>query len=439
MGRTSLRERASNTVAVVRDPLGLLTRLSERGDVVPLEFLGDRQLLYLRSPADIERVLVTGNRRFPKRHPFLAEMKRLVGEGIATSEGDLWLRQRRLLQPAFSRERITGYTDALAEYAARTVDAWRPDEPRDLYLDFTKLVLAGTAQAFFSTQPGDDADGFLADVGVVMDHFGSPSFMFAPWLSKLPLPRMRRLHAAQARLDARIRGLIAARRDGGGPTHDLLAALLAARDDDGSPMPDQQVRDEVMTLYIAGYEPMSVALGWTFHLLGKHPDALARASEEARAALAGRVATCADLPRLPFVSAVIDESLRLFPPAWTSVREAAEDCELGGHPIAAGGYVWMSSWALHRDPRWYDAPLEFRPERWQDGLARRLPRCAYLPYGAGPRMCIGASLAALELPILAATILARWRLAPVEGREPRPLPSINLRPLGGIWLRPQPW
>lgn len=425
---------------MVRDPLGLLEASAREGDVVPLDMLGGMRVLLLNHPDDIARVLVTDNRNFPKRHPFLAEMKRFVGEGVATSEGELWRRQRRVIQSAFARERVTTYCDDIAGCAARALDEWRPGEVRDLHADFMRLVLEGTARALFSAEMGGFGGEVVEAVSVVMDHFASPLFMIAPKLERLPLPRFRRLRAAQRRLEQIVGDVIRARRaDAGTPRTDLLAALLAARDERGAAMPDRQVFDEVMTLYIAGYEPMAVALGWTFHLLSKHPDALARASEEARAVLGGRAATHADLPRMPLISATIDECLRLYPPAWTSMREAEAACEFHGHPVARGGYVWFSSWIVHRDPRWYDAPAEFRPERWLDGLARRLPRCAYLPYGAGPRMCVGAPLAGLELPAIVATVLARWRLEPVAGREPRPYPSINLRPHGGVWMRPQAW
>ena len=439
MTRPSLRERAGNIVSMIRDPLGMLERLAPRGDAVPIEFLGDQQVLLLRHPEDIDRVLVTQNRRFPKRHPFLAEMKRLVGDGIATSEGDFWQRNRRLIQTAFARERVAAYTDDIADHVAHEVDTWRPGEARDLYLDFMRLVLASTARALFSTRVGQEARDIIDAVSVVMDHFASPVFMYAPWVLHLPLPRNRRLRAAIQRLDTIVHDLIAARRDDPAATRDLLAALLAARDEHGAPMSDRQIRDEVMTLYIAGYEPMAVALGWTFHVLGQHPDVHARAAEQARAVVGGRVATHADAARLPYISAGIDEALRLYPPAWTSIRQADEDCEFRGVPVPRGRYLWMSSWAVHRDPRWYDAPLEFRPERWQGDLARRLPRCAYLPYGAGPRMCIGAPLAGAELPVIVATILARWRLDPVPGRPVTPLPSINLRPKGGVWMNVSPW
>lgn len=421
---------------MMRDPLGLLTSAARRGDVVPLEFLGDSRVLLLNHPEDITRVLVTDNRRFPKRHPYLAQMKRFVGEGVATSEGELWRKQRRLIQAAFSRERVTTYCDDIAACTARALEAWRPGEVRDLYADFMRVVLEGTARALFSTQVGDEAREVVEAVSVVMDHFADPLFLMVPQLERLPLPRFRRLRAAQRRLGEIVDDVIRVRRaEADGSRTDLLAALLAARDEHGAAMPDRQIYDEVMTLYIAGYEPMAVALGWTFHLLSRHPEALARASEEARGVLGGRAATHEDLARLPWIAATIDECLRLYPPAWTSMREADEACEFRGHAVPRGGYVWFSAWVVHRDPRWYEAPGEFRPERWLDGLARRLPRCAYLPYGAGPRMCVGAPLAGIELAAIVATVLARWRLEPVPGREPRPYPSINLRPRGGVWMR----
>lgn len=423
---------------MMRDPLALLLRLAPRGDVSPLPLLGGHDMLLLRHPEDIERVLVTDNRRFPKRHPFLAEMRRIVGDGIATSQDDLWLRQRRLIQPAFGRERVVAYADAIGRHAAAEADRWRAGEVRDLYADFTRLVLRSTAGALFSATI-DREQEILDVVSVVMDHFERPAFVYMPWLTRLPLPHMRRVRAATARIRALAAELVAARRADPSPPSDLLTALLAARDDDGAPMSERQIHDEVLTLYIAGYEPMAVALGWIFHALGEHPAELARVAEEARAAVGDRVAAHADLPRLPLTAAAIDEALRLYPPAWSSVREVDEACELRGHPAARGSMVWFSSWLVHRDPRWFDDPFAFRPSRWHGDLARRLPRGAYFPYGLGPRMCIGAALASAELPLIVATILSRWRVEPVPGRAPRLFPSINLRPHGGVWMRLSPW
>jgi cytochrome P450 len=428
-----------SSIAMMSDPLRFLDLSAQRGDVVPIELSGGLRLLLICHPEDVHGVLVA-NRRFPKRHPFLAEMRRFVGDGLATSDGELWRKQRRLVQRAFSRERVVAYADEMTALAAGSIERWRPGEVRDLYADCMRFVLEGTARTFFSMPVGDEARDVVDAVSVVMDRFANPLFMYAPALDKLPLPSAKRLQKAQRRLDQIIDGMIAARRGRpDSPEGDLLGALLASRDEDGSAMSDRRLHDEVITLYIAGYEPTAVALAWTFHLLSTHPSAMARAAEEARAVLAGRVATHEDVARLPSIQHAIDESLRLYPPAWTSVREADEPCEIRGHAVPAGAYIWMSPWIVHRDPRWFDAPGQFRPERWADGLAERLPRGAYFPYGAGPRMCVGAPLASELMPQLVATILSRFRVEPVKGRSPKPYPSINLRPRDGVWVRLGAW
>jgi cytochrome P450 len=271
-------------------------------------------------------------------------------------------------------------------------------------------------------------------VTIMMEWFAHPAFLFGAVLERMPLPHMLRLRDALRRLDQTVHTLIAARRNGAGQD-DLLGALLGARDDHGAPMPDRQVRDEVFTLFLGGYEPSAVALGWLFYLLGRHPKVMARAVDEARAVVGDRVPTRDDLPKLAYLGQVLNESLRLYPPAWSIAREADEPCEIRGHKIPSGGFLWCSQWVLHRDPRWFEAPLEFRPDRWAGSLAKQLPRCAYLPYGGGPRVCVGAMLAQSQVLSLAALFLSRFRLELEPERRPRPLPSINLRPHGGVWAR----
>lgn len=426
------------TYEMLRNPLLLLERLARAGDAVPVEFLGGWRMLLLNHPDDIEEVL-TQLRRFPKRHPFLAEMKRYIGDGLATSEGELWRRQRRLVQQAFSRENVNRYADAIVGCTARLFERYRAGEVRDLYADFMRLSIEGTARSLFSTPPGRETEDLIDAVSVVMARFNSPFFMFAPQLDRLPLPSVKRLQRAMATVEQIAAALIAKRRSGQtSGASDLLTSLLEVRGEDGSPMSERQLRDEVKTLYIAGYEPVAVALGWTVHLLLKHPAALAQAREQARSVLGQREPTAEDIAKLPAIRHAISESLRLYPPAWTSVREAEEPCEFRGHRVPKGGLLWFSPWVLHRDRRYFDAPSEFRPERWESGLAQQLPRGAYFPFGAGPRMCVGASLAAAEMPRILAMLLARFELRPVAGREPSPYPSINLRPRGGVWAELHP-
>jgi cytochrome P450 len=423
-----------DTHAMFTNPLGYLDRARARGDAVPVELAAGWRFLLLNHPEDIEHVLVH-NRQFPKRHPFLKEMKRLIGEGLATSDGELWRRQRRAVQQALGREQIAAYADDMADASRKLADGFRPGEVRDLHRDFMGLILAGTARAFFSAEVAGDTREFIDCISVVMERFSSPFFMFAPALDRLPLPSVRRLADAQRRLQALIDRVILERR-AGAAGNDMLSALAAESAGDASPAARRQLRDEVTTLVIAGYEPTAVALAWTFHLLLQHPARLEAAVEEARHVVArGAAATADEAARLPLIRAAIDEALRMYPPAWTSVREAEEPHEFRGHTVPQGGLLWFSPWVVHRDPRWYDRPEEFRPERWADGLAKRLPRGAYFPYGAGPRMCIGAGMASAQMPRIVATMLARWRFERVPGRDPGVDPGINLRPKRGVWAR----
>jgi cytochrome P450 len=421
------------TLSVMRNPLQFLAGMATQADAVPLEFAGGWRMLLLNHPQDVEQVLVQ-DRRFPKRHPFLAEMKRFIGEGLATSEGELWRSQRRIVQQAFNREHVSAYADDMAGCTARLLGRYRDGEVRDLYADFMRLSIEGTSRALFSTEGGANSEELIAAVSVVMQRFNSPLFMFAPLLDRLPLPSVRRVEHARQRIEALVGALISNRRHGPRLAKaDLLSTLMAERGQEGSPMSDRQLRDEVTTLYIAGYEPLAVALGWTVHLLLQHPAELKKVSEQARSVLGTREATKEDVANLPAVRQAIEESLRLYPPAWTIVREASEPCEFRGHAVPKGGLLWFSPFVLHRDPRYFAEPNQFRPDRWESGFAKTLPRGAYLPYGAGPRMCVGAPLAAAEMPRILAMLLSRFDLKPVAGPVPKPYPSINLRPSGGVW------
>ena len=216
---------------------------------------------------------------------------------------------------------------------------------------------------------------------------------------------------------------------------DLLSMLLRVQDDDGTTMTPEQLRDEVITLFLAGHETTALTLSWTFYLLSRHPDARAALEAEVDAALLGRSPGAADLFRLPFTEAVVSEALRLYPPAYVLGREAAEDTEIGGFPAPRGTTVFMSPWVVHRDPRYFEDPEAFRPQRWLDGLAKRLPRCAYLPFGGGPRLCIGQSFAMMEAVLLLATVCQRFRLTLEPDQPITPFASITLRPEGGVWMR----
>jgi cytochrome P450 len=250
----------------------------------------------------------------------------------------------------------------------------------------------------------------------------------------LPLPSNLRYAAAVKSLDRLVYRTIERKKNEGGGD-DLLTMLMDARDEDGSAMDLRQIRDEGVTIFLAGHETTAIALSWTFHLIARHPDVERKLVEEIDAVLGDRLPTVADLPRLGYAANVISESMRLYPPAYAFGREALEDCEIGGYHVPAGTTIFLSPWVAHRDPRWFEEPQAFRPERWENEFARSLPRFAYLPFGGGPRVCIGNSFALMEATLILASVLRRVRVRGAGGADPVPFPSITLRPQGGMRMR----
>jgi cytochrome P450 len=429
-----------------RDRLGFLTACArEYGDFVPFR-LGPRPFVLLSHPDYVEYVLVANNDNF-RKHYLLRMNRLLLGNGLLTSEGDLWRRQRRLAQPAFHRQRIAAYGEVMVEYAERMLATWRDGEVRDVHADMTRLTLEIVAKTLFDADVAGEAGHVGAALEVVMETFIArmDSLLMLP--ESVPTPTNLRLQRAVRQLDEIVYGIIAHRRasgeDRGDPSASseqvrfagqaLLSMLLRARDeDDGGRMTDKQLRDETMTLFLAGHETTAIALSWTWYLLARHPEVVAKLEAELDATLGGRAPTVADLPRLPYAGMVVSEAMRLYPPAYAFGREAIGDCEIGGHRVTAGTTVIMSPWVLHRDRRFYDEPEAFDPDRWAHGLARRLPKYAYFPFGGGPRVCIGASFATMEATLLLAAIARRFRLALASDAPITPQPAITLRPKDGI-------
>jgi cytochrome P450 len=383
-------------------------------------------------PDAIEDVLVTKARNFTK-HFALRMNSMILANGLLTSEGDFWLRQRRLIQPAFSRDRIAGYGAIMVAYAERMAGQWRDGEMRDVHAEMMRLTLEIVAKALFDADVGSEAFAVGESMEVALDAFLSRLFSLLPLPRWVPTPRNVRLKRAVRRLDEIIYGLIEQRRKSGEDRGDLLSRLLLARDeDDGSRMTDKQLRDELMTLFLAGHETTAIAMSWTWYLLAQHPEVEAKLVAELQSVLGGRSPTVADLPRLRYAELVMTESMRVFPPVYTIGREPIEDCEVGGYRIPAGTCLLMSQWVMHRRPSYFDEPLQFRPERWQDGLARRLPKYVYFPFGGGPRLCIGNSFALMEAVLLLAALAQRFHFELVPGQEIVPAPSITLRPRNGV-------
>ncbi len=415
-----------------RDRLAFLTEIArDYGDSVSIR-LGPRRMTVVNHPDLVEDVLVAKNRLFIK-HFALRSTGPTLGNGLLTSEGDFWRKQRRLAQPAFHRERIAAHAAVMVDYTERMLADWSHGEIRDAQADMMRLTLQIVAKTLFGADVGDDA----ADASEAME---TGMRAFTARVSKIinlpewvPTPMNLRARRARERLDRIIYGFIADRRAGGEDQGDLLSMLLHAQDeDDGGRMSDRQLRDEAMTLFMAGHETTANTLAWAWYLLALHPDVEAKLHAELDAVIPDRPPTFDDLPRLPYAEMVITETLRLFPTVWLLGREAIEPCQVGGYDVPVGHTVFMSQWVIHRDPRFFDDPLAYRPDRWADGLSKRIPRYAWFPFGGGPRICIGNSFAMMESVLLLATIARRYRLTLTAETDVVPLPTMTLRPDRGV-------
>jgi len=415
-----------------RDQLGFYESCArEYGDVVQTR-MGPYRILLIYHPDAIEELLVTRNRDFVKS-PGVRLLRPLLGDGLLLSEGDTWLRQRRLLQPAFHRQRVAGYGEVMTTFAERHVADWKDGGVIEVHAEMMALTQAIVAKTLFDADVSGDAHEAGQAAKVLAEDFGArlQSLRLLPYW--VPTPGNLRAHRAVRRLDALVHRIIATRRASDEDRGDLLSMLVSAQDaDDGTRMTARQVRDEVMTIFMAGHETTAVALSWTWYLLAQHPDAEARLAGELRDVLGGRAPSVADLPRLKYADMVVTESMRLYPPAYGIARQAAKATEIDGHPIAPGDIFIAPTWVVHRDRRWFEEPEAFRPERWAGDLARRLPRFAYFPFGGGPRQCIGNSFAQMEAVLLVAAIAQRFRLSLVPGQRITPTPYVTLRPEPGI-------
>ena len=415
-----------------RDTLGFIERAKDHGDVVRMRFFY-LTVHFLYDPAHIEYVLSTNARNFIKsrslRTPFF---RRLVGQGLLTSEGEMWKRQRRLAQPAFHRQRISAYGDVMVEYTLRRIEGWKAGEQRDIHRDMMRLTLEIVVKTLFDADVSKDAD----KVGNVLSRLVKPfaSQATLKWIAdnRLPTRTHRSFNRDVDEIDAIVYRIIEERRTSGIDQGDLLSMLLAAHDEDGSQMTNRQLRDEVMTLFLAGHETTALTLSWAWYLIARNPDVEQKFHEELDQVLGGRLPVPADLPRLKYTEMIAKESMRLYPPAYGLGRQAVEDCEIGGFRIPRGSQLFMFQWVTQRDPRFFPDPEQFKPERWTEEFTNSLPKYAYFPFGGGPRVCIGNYFAMMEIVLLMATIGQRFRFS-VEQRQPvELLPAMSLRPRDGI-------
>jgi cytochrome P450 len=411
--------------------LDFLTEVARTyGDLAAFRF-GPRWRFLVNHPDLIEQVLVTDAKYYVK-HFGARIYKPVLGNGLVTSEGDFWLRQRRLAQPAFLKNRVLTYVPVMARLIERMLDTWADGKPVDVNLEFSGVASAIALKTLFDLDDSSDRKAFTDTLHEALRLLGMRVrrlFKFPLWV---PTPQNLRTRRAVAQLDRVLAGFIAAGKARKEPGNDLFSRLLAARDEAGSGMTDRQLRDEAMTLYLAGHETTALALTWSWYLLARHPRAEEKLVAEWRSVLAGRTPTADDLPRLPYTDAVIAEAMRVYPPVYLIGREATCELELGGYRVRKGDTVLMSQWVSHRDPRNFPEPEAFRPERWLDGLAKRLPKYAYYPFGGGPRVCIGNTFALTEAAIILPTVGQRFRFTVSFDGAPELDPQVTLLPKAGM-------
>lgn len=416
-----------------RDPLKFLSELAGKyGDVV--YFRSGREHFYLLNGPDfVKDVLLTSARKFAKGRA-LERSKLLLGEGLLTSEGEFHLRQRRLMQPAFHRQRIAGYGEAMVQFATRRRERWQGGQEIDVHAEMTALTLAIAGKTLFDADVESDTGEVMSAISEAFGLFHLTLMPFSEFLEKLPFSPIRKLHRARERLDRVVYRIIGERRRSGEDRGDLLSMLLRAQDAEagGARMTDEQLRDECLTLFLAGHETTANLLTWTWYLLSGRPEVESKLHREVVEVIGSRRANFEDIAKLPYTAMVISEVLRMYPPAWIIGRRALEAHEIGGFKIPARALVAVSPWITHHDARWFREPLRFDPERWRPEAQASRPKFSFYPFAAGPRQCIGEGFAWAEATLVLATVAQRWRMELLPGQNIVPKPSITLRPNGPV-------
>jgi cytochrome P450 len=416
-----------------RDPLAAVSALhDEYGDTVYIEGDGLKQM-FTRDPEVMGEVMVKQAAIFGKDKDYTDADKGMalfLGNGLLTSNGDFWRRQRKLVAPALHTRRIERYAESMVDFTLDQMAGWRDGARLDISREMNRATLRIVAQNLFSA----NVDAQLEVVTDAMDVFQKLMMNMTLGLlpAWVPTPLRLRARAAKRDLDALVYALIAERRAGRGDHGDLLTMLLEAETEDGERMSDAQARDEIVTLFLAGHETTANTLNWTWMLLARHPEVEANLHAELDAVLDGRPPTLADLKALPYTEMVIKESLRLYPPAWMYSRQAARDTVVAGYAIQAGTTVAINAYGAHRDPKIWPEAEAFIPERFSAGREADIPRYAYVPFGGGPRICVGSAFAMMEAQLMLATVAARYRLTLDPGQRVEMLPLITLNPKGGL-------
>lgn len=422
-------------INLYRNPLTTMQNLAhEYGDIV--EFRIGRQPVYLLNHPDlVEAVLVTNSRIASKRLGSRL-MRRLLGVGLITSQDEEHLQQRRMLQPLFHRQYLAGFDSLMVECARQACKGWRVGEPLDIFEEMADLTLEIVGRTLFSAEFKPEAEAIRRAIAVVQGRTNITFMLFGEVAENLPLPMTRRTRQAVELLDSSIARVIANRRNQD-QQDDLVSMLISAEDSNGK-LSDTQVRDQAMTIFVAGFETMAVALTWTWYLLAQHPEVEARFYNEVNQVLAGRLPGADDVPNLKYTRQVLSEVLRLYPPVWAHGRRLSASCRLGGWDLPAGSYVIINQWLLHHDPRFFTDPEKFDPDRWAEDAKIDLPRLAFAPFGGGPRRCIGEGYAWMEGLLVLSTIAQQWQMHLLPDNRVEMYPQFTLRPRDGIRMSLNP-
>jgi cytochrome P450 len=393
--------------------------------------MGDKGIL-ISHPDDIERVLLETGKRYGKGVSSYA-LQTILGNGLVTSEGDFWKRQRKLVAPAFHHQSIKQYADLIVVYAQDIAKTWQSGAVRDIHQDMMALTQRIIMKALFDVDVLDNAKEASKAFNAMMHAIGAEmSGLDAILPTFIPTPSRTRMFEGVAYINGLLMEIIEKRRAEGSAKHDLLTMLMEARDDEGQPMSTEQLLDEIRTLYLAGHETTATTLSWAWLLLSRNPDIYARLEAEIEQVLNGRAPTAEDVQRLPYCNAVIKEALRCYPVAWITRRVALEDVEIGGYLIAKDTFIWLSPWIVHHDARWYTEPDAFIPERWLKDKSELPPREAYIPFGGGPHICIGNGLAMMEGVLLLATLLQHYHVSVLPEHPVEIELAGTLRPKFGL-------
>jgi cytochrome P450 len=419
--------------AAKRDALALMdSMVKPYGDALSFEIMGSRQFFFTH-PDHIQEVVLTQAAKLHKDQDYKDAKRglaRFMGNGLVISDGDFWKRQRKLAAPALHAKRIQHYGQVMVDYTRQAIDQWQDGVRLDIAGEMMRITLKIVARTLFNVDISRDVSRIDEAMSIMQEVASGPAFNLLPtWV---PTPKELRARKSLRDLDEIVYGIIRDRRSSGEDKGDLLSMLLLAQDDEGQHMTDKQARDEAVTMFLAGHETTANAMNWTFYLLAQHPGSLAKLHAELDAVLGGRAPTLADLDRLTYTDMVIKESMRLYPPVWGFSRQAIEDIKIGGYDVAKGSSVTIGTYWTHRDPRWWTNPDQFEPERFSPERESKLRKYAYIPFGGGPRICIGNSFAMMEARLMLATIASRFTLHLAPGQQVALQPLITLNPKGGL-------